>query len=124
MRPGGRPAEQIPGGFAARRRPDVAWVELDGEVVVYDAAERTSYLLNATAGLIWRLLDGDDTLEGLADDLAEAFGADAAMVRADVVAAVADLGRQGLLDGVAPAEADHIDAATGGPATGEARPPR
>jgi len=104
MQPEGLPADQITGGFVARRRPDVAWVEIDGEVVVYDPADQSSYLLNTTAGLIWRFLDGEDTLDGLADDLADAFDADAGLVRVDVAAAVVDLGRQGLLDGVTPGD--------------------
>lgn len=102
-------ASDIGGGYVASARPDVAWVELDGEVVVYDPAASTSYVLNSSAGLIWRFLDGTDTVEALAVDLAETFGADIEAVRADVVSTVQRFGRQGLLIGVAaePARPGH-----------------
>lgn len=86
--------------FVARARPDVAWVEIDGEVVAFDPVHTRSYVLNATAGLIWKLLDGSDAIEVLAADLAEAFGADPEQVRSDVVTTVRRFGRQGLLLGV------------------------
>ncbi len=98
-------ASDIDSHFAPRARPDVAWVELDGQVVAFDPAHMTSYVLNATAGLIWQLLDGSDTVETLSADLAEAFGADLEQIRSDVLTTVRRFGDQGLLAGVAGAAA-------------------
>ncbi|MST34925.1 PqqD family peptide modification chaperone [Acidimicrobiaceae bacterium USS-CC1] len=93
-------ASAIDSQFAPRARPDVAWVELDGQVVAFDPVRMTSYVLNATAGLIWQLLDGSDTVEVLSADLAAAFGADLDQIRSDVLTTVRRFGDQGLLAGV------------------------
>jgi len=68
-------------------------VELDGQVVALDPVHATSYALNGTAGLIWKLLDGSDTVEVLSADLAEAFGVDLAQVHADVLTSGRRFGR-------------------------------
>ena len=109
--PGAVPVELVPDGpladdvvgpdFVAAVRADVASVELDGEVVVYDAAGERSHLLSPTAGLIFGCLDGVSTLAEVAADLAEAFHAPEAAVLEGVVSTVLTLGRQGLLAGVA-----------------------
>jgi len=109
--PGAVPVELVPDGplaadvvgpgFVARVREDVASVELDGEVVIYDAAAERSHLLSPTAGLIFACLDGTSTLAEVAADLAEAFLAPEAAVLEGVVSTVLTLGRQGLLAGVA-----------------------
>lgn len=87
--------------FVPSARPDVAWVEIDGQIVAYDPVHTTSYVLNTTAGLVWKLLDGTTTIEVLSTDLADAFGADPEQVRSDVLTTVRRFGHQGLLAGVA-----------------------
>lgn len=52
---------------------EVAWVELDGEVVVFHAGEHRAHLLNATGSLLWQLLDGTVTIGELATDVAAVF---------------------------------------------------
>lgn len=97
--------EVIGAAFLGRVRSDVAWVEIDGEVVVYDAASASSYLLNPTAGLIWSSLDGTGTLGEIAADLAEAFGADPEQVIVDVIAAVVDFAGKGLIEEITETQA-------------------
>ena len=92
--------EAIDAAFLGQVRSDVAWVEIDGEVVVYDAARASSYLLNPTGGLIWSALDGTGTLGEIAADLADAFGADPEQVIVDVIAAVVDFAGKGLIEGI------------------------
>jgi coenzyme PQQ synthesis protein D (PqqD) len=53
-----------------RRCDDVEWVELDGEIVVYDRAGEHLHRLNATAASVWRACDG----RSLADVVASARG--------------------------------------------------
>ncbi|MGH9073406.1 MAG: HPr-rel-A system PqqD family peptide chaperone, partial [Acidimicrobiales bacterium] len=104
----GQPAASIDGSFVAVAKPSVASVELDGEGVLYDEEAGASHLLNATATAVWSCLDGSGTLDEIAAELADAFGADAQTVRHDVIALVQQFGRQGLLVGIAaepPAEA-------------------
>lgn len=84
-------------GAQPRRRPDVVWEELDGEVVIYDPARTTSHLLNPSAAVIWALLDGNATLAEVAADLAETFGVEPTAMLDDVSSTVAALEGQGLL---------------------------
>lgn len=84
-----------------RRRRDVGTVALDRDAVLVDPPAGRAHALNPSGALVWQCLDGDETLQALIDDLADAFGADRATVAADVVALARDLARLGLLDGFA-----------------------
>jgi len=75
-------------------------VELDGETVIYDDSNGSIHLLDPIATVVWSVLDGTSSLEEIAADLAEAFGADPAQVRSDIVTLVRNLGHSGLLAGV------------------------
>lgn len=66
----------------------VAWVAIGDEVVVYRVAPPAGFVLNSTAGLLWRCLDGTSPLAEIFDDLADTFGADRAEVERDCVAVV------------------------------------
>ena len=80
----------------------VVGVELDGEAVLYHEEAKTVHVLNPTATIIWNCLDGRIGLERLCLDLGEAFEVPVERLRSDVVNAVRELGRQGLLQGVQP----------------------
>ena len=80
-----------------RRRPgpDVEWVEVDGEIVAWNADSESLHLLDPIAALVFQLLDGVSTLETTSQDLAGAFNRDIDQVRADVLrfaAALQDIG--------------------------------
>lgn len=79
----------------------VAAEELDGEMVLYDEDTGAMHVLNPSASAIWSNLDADRNLGQVAEELASAFQADAAVVREDVVRTVRELGLRGLLQGVA-----------------------
>lgn len=66
----------------------VAWVAIGDEVVVYRVARPASFVLNATAGLLWQCLDSNSRLADILDDLADAFGVDRAEMENDCVAVV------------------------------------
>ena len=70
-------------------------------------------VLNRTAGLVWRFLDGETAIADLIDDFSEVLDVDRDTVRADIVDFVRALGRSGLLQGVAetidPADLADID---------------
>ena len=99
-------AEEIGMLSVLRRRPGVTGVELDGETVLLDHDTGDTHVLSPTATVVWGCLDGTGTLAEIVDDLAEAFGAERDVVARDVLNLVRELGRQGLLAGVArgPAE--------------------
>jgi Coenzyme PQQ synthesis protein D (PqqD) len=86
--------------FIPRIRDTVAWVELDGEVVVYDELTAATHLLNKAAATIWLCCDGSTSLNELIGELIEFFQADRATIGQDVIHLVRKLGGQGLLEGV------------------------
>lgn len=65
--------------------PGVAWVAIGDEIVVHRVVPPDSFVLNATAGLLWQCLDGSSRLTDILDDLATAFGADRTEVEDDCV---------------------------------------
>lgn len=82
------------------RRDDLAQVELDGEVVIYDDQTGAMHLLDPIAAIVWNCLDGQVALRQLGDELSEAFGTDVTTVTRDVVAGARRFGEMGLLRGV------------------------
>ena len=96
--PGVEP-DDIDPGFVARLVPDLVVRDVGGEQVVIGGPRRVM-VLNPTAALVFRFLDGEGTLGELATDIADALGADDAQVRDDVLAFARELGWNGLLEGV------------------------
>ncbi|MEX2008742.1 MAG: PqqD family protein, partial [Dongiaceae bacterium] len=98
-------AAEVPGlnlGIAAGhrfvRRPDVAVRELDHELFLVGADNRSIYHLNPIAAALWRLLDEPMPVQEAAGVLCEAFPEiDAARIEGDVGALFADLVERGLL---------------------------
>lgn len=102
-------------GEVVRPRADVAMVEIDGEGVVYDRVAERVHLLNPSATLVWSLLDGVSSLAELAAALAPATGLEEDVLLDDLVALVARLRREGLLEPVPAATitAPRVDPAAG-----------
>jgi hypothetical protein len=96
-----RRKDQIGPDFVAHPRREVVTAEIDGDAIIYDELVGATHLLNPTAAIVWRLLDGETRLDELSADLAEAFGVGVGEVLADVVMIVGELGRRGLLEDVA-----------------------
>jgi coenzyme PQQ biosynthesis protein PqqD len=94
---GGRASESI---LTPRVRETVAWVELDGEVVIYDEADGSMHLLNNAAAAVWMLCDGSSAVDQIIGELAEAYGADEAQIAKDVTELMSQLTSKGLLEGV------------------------
>lgn len=93
------------GTVALRRVSSLPFQKMNDEVLVVDPRTREVHLLNATATRIWDLLERPRTREELVAALAEEFDAPAEVLRADLVASLAELGAKGLVG---------VDAATGG----------
>lgn len=86
-------------GLAWRPRPrPLAGVELDGETILYEEISGALHVLNPTATLVWRCLDGAVSLGELADDIAAALGADSVVVGRDLLALAQQLDSEGLLE--------------------------
>ncbi len=86
--------------LARRPSPHVDWVEVEGEVVVWNAEAEALHLLDPIAALVFQLLDGATPLEQTAGDLAEVFGRDIDLVRADVLRFAASLEDIGIAERV------------------------
>jgi Coenzyme PQQ synthesis protein D (PqqD) len=78
-------------------RETVAWVEVDGEGVLYDELRQKVHVLSPTATLVWSGIDGRTSLERIARDLSESFGADLEVIRSDVLELARDLLERGLI---------------------------
>jgi hypothetical protein len=54
--------------------PEVSAFPLDDALVLFDARNNQSYMLNTTAARVWALLDGTRSVGLVAHDLAKAYG--------------------------------------------------
>ena len=84
-------------------RPSVATEVLDGDVVLHDEATGQVHLLNPSASVVWQLLDGETTIEEIAEAIADASGVDFGQVSSDTIDLVRMLGRLGVLAEIDPA---------------------
>lgn len=78
-------------------RRQVLGRDVDGEAVLFDTETGSMFVLNDTATLLWRLLDGTVTLRELAADVADEFEVDRATAERDVLALADELAGAGLL---------------------------
>lgn len=95
------PADALSLASTPLPRATVTAEQADDVLVVTDEARGASVSLDPVGGLIWSCLDGQSSLDELAHDLAVEFEAPLEVVRRDVLELVRDVGRLGLLDGVA-----------------------
>ncbi len=72
--------------------------DLDGELVVLDAATGYIHQMNPTGALIWKLLDGGTSIESIETRLSDEFDLDAEEARRDVLGFVEQLRHAGLLE--------------------------
>lgn len=78
------------------RRPDVGWVEVDGDVVAMEP-DGDLHVLRGAAAAMWQLIDGSP-LTGLETAIAETFGITAEQAAADMAAALDLLDDTGLIE--------------------------
>lgn len=76
---------------------DVTVEDFDDEVCLYRSDRDEVLVLNGTAGDIWRLSDGELTVDELTERLAAVYGQRPDSIRADVDTAIADLATRGYL---------------------------
>jgi len=79
------------------RRADLDTRTVDGEVVILDRAKGVIHRLNATASCIWHDCDGKSTATEIATRLAARVQSTPDEVLGDVIDAIANLERLGLL---------------------------
>ncbi len=88
-----------PAATTPRRRDDVVLRQLDDQWVIFDPSTDRLHTLNLTAALVWTHLTGALTTDGIANEVAGAFGSSVAIerVREDVASAIERFRAEGLL---------------------------
>jgi hypothetical protein len=81
-----------------RVRAGLEWVELDGEIVVYDAAHEQLHRLNATAAAVWRACDGATRVDEVAREVSEEYAGADDRIQHDVRTVVRELLGAALLE--------------------------
>lgn len=76
----------------------MASVEIDGEIVLYDDAERRFHRLNPSAASLWLCLDGHATLAEIARDIAYVYAEPAESILGDLLGTARRLNAEGLLE--------------------------
>lgn len=99
--------EQIEPAFIAKPTGHLVPVSVGDEMVLLDGWD-AALVLNPSGVLIWNRLDGDRSLAEVADELAVATSAARDQILDNIVAFARDLGRLGLLDGVAVADGPEL----------------
>jgi coenzyme PQQ synthesis protein D (PqqD) len=74
-------------------------MELDGDVSLYHPVSGRAVVLNATASDVWRLVDGELTLDEIVELLAKSYRAEPDSIRPDVERVVRELTEHGFLAG-------------------------
>ncbi len=77
--------------------PQIIETEIDDDVSLYDARTERVVVLNSTASDIWRLADGEHTLDEIVELLANAYSTTPNAIQADVEQTVQSLIDDGLL---------------------------
>lgn len=93
--------DRLTSDFVPHLHEAMVMVEVADEAVLYDESSGHLHQLDAIGTVVCALFDGETTIRAMADDLAEAFGASRNTVEHDVLEMVRELGRAGVLAGVA-----------------------
>lgn len=93
--------EDLDTTFVPQLRAQVATVPVADEAILYEADTGDLHRLDTIGTVVCQLFDGATPLTDLVDALADAFGASREVVEADVLTLTRELGRKGLLAGVA-----------------------
>jgi len=90
----------IPGGERPKGRSDVIFRPLDDSWVLFDPLTERLHVLNLSAALVWEHLDGETSLDGIAEAVGSAFQppVTASQAMADVESVLARFVEAGLLD--------------------------
>ena len=89
--------EPLHGSDVPARKPDVEWVEIEGEAVVYDPAASMLHRLNRGAAAVWAACDGIDSSDEIVGAIAGAHAGSPEEIARDVPAVINRFRRLGLL---------------------------
>jgi PqqD family protein of HPr-rel-A system len=81
-----------------KARPDLTWVEIDGEAVIYDEGTGRLHHLNPTATIVFSHCSGDATIKEFTAAIADAFGVGPDDVEGEIRSLIRAFRRAGLLE--------------------------
>ena len=81
-----------------RRKPDYRLEMIDGELLLFHPGETKIMYCNQSASLIWRLCDGQHTVEEIASLLSQAFPEAADTIPAEVEATLRQFHEHGAIE--------------------------
>ncbi len=67
-----------------KQEPDCVFEEMDSEALIYNPSAASTLHLNESSAVIWKLLDGERTVDDIIDMLKEAFPEQADQIENDV----------------------------------------
>jgi hypothetical protein len=79
------------------RNPQLAWREIDGEIVIISPEDSQVHELNETAALVWKRADGEQTMEEIAAGMVAEFDVSHESARKDVAELIAQLAEKQLV---------------------------
>ncbi len=92
------PPDTVVNASIVPTRAAIADFASERESLLYNAGRDEASVLNGTATEIWRLCDGVQSVDGIAQVLAQRYGVDRDLLLDDVVQTLLVLRRRGLVD--------------------------
>jgi hypothetical protein len=92
-----------------RIRPDLDYVEVDGEAVVHDVVYGGLHYLNYSAALVFGLCDGQTTISEMAEGIADVYEMPEDEVESQVRSLLRDFRRRRLLDPTSSEKQDELE---------------
>jgi hypothetical protein len=83
---------------SVRLRQDIAWREIDGEIVLLDLTGAAYYTVSRSGVVLWPSVVEGATVDALADRLSQEFSLDRRVAERDVRGLVDALSGEGLLE--------------------------
>lgn len=82
------------------QRADVAWKEVDGQVILMDLGpNKMVHRLNSVGSFIWKLFDGKTTLGSILNNVCSEFSVEKNVAEEDMLGLVEELLDKGVLHG-------------------------
>jgi len=79
------------------RNEEIAWSELEEEIVLLDIEGGSYYSLNEVSAFVWKRIDGARSIGDLVDEVLEEYEAAREQVRDDVIRLIGDLSQKNIL---------------------------
>jgi Coenzyme PQQ synthesis protein D (PqqD) len=92
------PAGALSASASVRLRPDVAWREIDGEIVLLDVTGAAYYSVTRSGLKLWPSVVQGCTVDQLVELLTQAFSLDRRVAERDARSFLQALDREGLLE--------------------------